>query len=113
VTVAAYIPNLMDRSRVAAAAEALGLEIDFASTATDLDRSAALILVDLSSPGIIDVLAAAPPDNTGRLVGFASHVDRQLLRRGREVGCDQVLARSAFFGRLPAILAAAPPTGDG
>jgi hypothetical protein len=113
VTVAAYIPNLMDRSRVAAAAEALGLAVEFAPTAADLDRSADLILVDLGRPGIIDALAAAPPDKTGRSIGFASHVDRDLLRRGREVGCDQVLARSAFFGRLPAILAAASPTSDG
>jgi hypothetical protein len=124
MAVAAYIPNLMDRSKVAAAAQALGVDISFASSPGELDLTATLILVDLGRPGVIEALAgsgaaasdAATPGAAGagvegtgsralgRSVGFASHVDRELLARGREAGCDQVLARSAFFSRLPAIL---------
>jgi hypothetical protein len=108
MAVAAYVPNLMDRSRVAAAAEGLGVEIKFASTVADLDPSAPLTILDLSRPGVIEALAgSAGVAATGRSVGFASHVDRELMARGREAGCDQVLARSAFFARLPTILLSA------
>jgi hypothetical protein len=108
VTVAAYVPNLMDRSKVAAAAQALGVAVSFASSVDALDRTATLTLVDLGRAGVIDALATT----AGRSIGFASHVDRDLLLRARAAGCDQVLARSAFFSRLPALLAGGG-AGDG
>jgi hypothetical protein len=37
-------------------------------------------------------------------VGFGSHVDRELLAAAHASGCDQVLARSAFFGRLRSLV---------
>jgi hypothetical protein len=40
-----------------------------------------------------------------RVVGFGSHVDRARLEAAREAGCDEVLARSAFFARLAGIVA--------
>ena len=103
--IAAYIPNLMDRSRVAAAADALGVAISFAASADALDRDATLVLVDVGRDGVLEALATV----AGRSVGFASHVDRDLIRRALDAGCGQVLARSAFFSRLPALLAG----GDG
>jgi hypothetical protein len=44
------------------------------------------------------------PDLAVPTVGFGSHVDRELLEAARAAGCDQVLARSAFFSRLQQIL---------
>ena len=112
MTIAAYVPNLMDRSRVAAVAEALGIEIHFASSPEGLDPAAALTVVDLGRPGVIEVLEArGAAGEGGRVVGFASHVDRELLARGRAGGCHQVLARSAFFSRAPAILSGTEPGG--
>lgn len=101
MTVAAYIPNLMDRSRVAAAADALGVAVSFAASADALERSATLTLVDVGRDGVLEALRGV----TGRSIGFASHVDRDLIRRALDAGCGQVLARSAFFARLPALLA--------
>jgi hypothetical protein len=119
MSIAAYVPNLMDRSRVAAVADALGVDIRFASSPAGLDPAASLTVVDLGRPGVIEALEAQAAGSGGgspgrRVVGFASHVDRELLARGRAGGCHQVLARSAFFSRLPAILSSADradPTG--
>jgi hypothetical protein len=103
VTVAAYIPNLMDRSKVAAAADAIGVAVSFAASADALDGSATLTLVDVGRHGVLEALGAV----RGRSIGFASHVDRDLIRRALDAGCGQVLARSAFFARLPSLLAEA------
>jgi hypothetical protein len=96
--VVAYVPDLMDRSRVAAAGS-----VTFVRTPGELVAASAgadLVLVDLARPGVLDVLASIDVPT----VGFASHVDRDLIAGARLAGCDQVLARSAFFSRLPQLL---------
>ncbi len=92
--VAAHVPDLMDRSRlrstkaevalVADPAELVGLEVD-------------LVVVDLSRPGVLDVLG----DIGVRTVGFAAHVEEELMAAASTAGCDEVLARSVFFRRFP------------
>jgi hypothetical protein len=97
VTVAGFVPDLMDRSRIGAA----GVDVVWAASPAALaGLDADLVLVDLSRPGVLDVLPRLP----GRVVGFASHVDRELHAAARAAGCDEVLTRSAFFGRLPEVL---------
>jgi hypothetical protein len=94
--VVAYVPDLMDRSRISAAA---GGAVTFVATPSDLVGAAVdtdLVIVDLGRPGVLERLA----DLSTRTVGFASHVDRDLMAAAREAGCDQILARSAFFSRL-------------
>lgn len=102
--VAAYVPDLMDRSRIGAVADRLGADVVVVAGPEELAgvAGADLVVVDLGRPGAIDALSGLGPVAT---VGFASHVDRDLLRRARTAGCGQVLARSAFFGRLPDLLA--------
>jgi hypothetical protein len=88
----------MDRSKVAAAATG----VTFVSSPADLVASeAAVVVVDLSRPGVLDVLPALAGR---RVIGFGSHVDRELLDRARAAGCTEVLARSAFFLRLGELL---------
>ena len=92
--IAAHVPDLMDRSRlrstkaevalVADPAELVGLEVD-------------LVVVDLSRPGVLDVLG----DIGVRTVGFAAHVEEELMAAASTAGCDEVLARSVFFRRFP------------
>jgi DNA-binding NarL/FixJ family response regulator len=98
--IAAYVPDLMDRSKVAAAG---GAEVTFVRSAADLAAAGAdLVVVDLARPGVLEVLRQL---GGTRSVGFASHVDRELIEAAREAGCDRVLARSQFFGSLPELLA--------
>ena len=98
--IAAYVPDLMDRSKVAAAA---GDDITFVRAPADLAAAGAeLVVVDLARPGVLDALA----DLGGvRSIGFASHVDRELAAAAEAAGCDEVLPRSRFFSTLADLLA--------
>jgi len=99
-TVAAFVPDLMDRSRMTAA----GIAVDFVDTPDALVTSgAALVVVDLTRIGRLDLLGEIP----GVVVGFANHTQRQLMDDAKAAGCDQVLARSAFFSRLADLLGGA------
>lgn len=60
-----------------------------------------LVLVDLSRPGVLDVVGSL----AARTVGFGSHVDDELLAAARAAGCDEVLPRSRFFRTLATLLA--------
>jgi hypothetical protein len=96
--VAAFVPDLLDRSKVAA----LG-GVTFVARASDLaGTDAPLVIVDLTRPGVVDVL----PDIRGRVVAFANHTSRELMAAARAAGADEVLARSEFFGHRLAELGA-------
>lgn len=100
--VEAYVPDLMDRSRLDAAGASAGAEVSYAPSPDRLSGEADLVVVDLTRAGVLEAL---PNLGGAATVGFASHVDRDLLRRARAAGCQTVLARSAFFGRLGPLLA--------
>lgn len=98
--IAAYVPDLMDRSKVATAG---GGDVVFVRSPADLAAAGAdLVVVDLARPGVLEALRQL---GGTRSVGFASHVDRGLIEAAREAGCGRVLARSQFFGSLPELLA--------
>jgi DNA-binding NarL/FixJ family response regulator len=102
MTVVAYVPDLMDRSKVSAA----GPPVSFVPTPAALVAAAVdadVVVVDLGRPGAVDVLPAVVATGT-RVVAFGSHVDRDVLDAARAAGCDEVLPRSAFFRDLPALL---------
>ncbi|MCU1455544.1 MAG: hypothetical protein JWN46_3690 [Acidimicrobiales bacterium] len=99
--VVAYVPDLMDRSRLAAVP---GVDLVVVADPADLAAAAVgadLVVVDLARPG---VLAALTSGVGGRVVGFASHVDRDLLAAATAAGCDEPLPRSRFFSRVAEIL---------
>ena len=68
-----------------------------------------LVIVDLnarSQPiGAIEKLRQSRKDV--RVVGFLSHVQRELAAQAQAAGCDEVLPRSSFTQNLAAILSAA------
>lgn len=93
-----YAPDLMDRSKIAAACPGA----EFVRSAADLD-GATLAVVDLSRPGVLDALKGITCETS---IGFGAHVDRDLLHEASVRGVQQVLTRREFFGRLDAIFAA-------
>ncbi len=113
--IVALTPDLMDRSKVSAAAEAGDQAVRFVGSAhllaaTADEAGATLVVVDLSRTGSLDAIRelAARRRATGgrcRIVAFGSHVDRELLDEAAGAGCDQVLARSQFFASLADVLA--------
>ena len=93
----AYVPELIDRSKVAAAAD-----VTFVSDPAELaSADADLVVVDLSRPGVVDVL----PQIRARTIGFGRHTQRDILDAARAAGCDEVLVRSDFFPRVRELLA--------
>ena len=94
--IAAYVPDLMDRSRLASVPDVMFV----ATPAALLDVDADVVVVDLSRPGVLDVL----PSLAGmRVVAFGSHVDTELLDAARATGAE-VLPRSRFFADPQAVL---------
>jgi hypothetical protein len=101
VRVAAYVPDLMDRSRITAS----GVSVTFVASVAGLNGvDADLVVVDLGRPGVLDVLGDLGSRGVV-VIGFASHVDRELMAAAGAAGCGQVLARSAFFSRVADLLA--------
>jgi hypothetical protein len=103
--VVAYVPDLMDRSRLGRLGDVEVVHLrspgDLAPTARPED----LVVVDLGRAGVVEAIAAGIP---GRVVGFASHVDTDLIASARAAGCTEVLPRSAF-ARLADLVAGSTP----
>jgi 2-keto-3-deoxy-6-phosphogluconate aldolase len=100
MTVAAYVVDLMDRSKVSSAAGAAGIDVTFVRSATALADKVAeggveTVVVDLSRSDAVDAVARLA--GTTRIVAYGSHVDTQLLESAGRAGAKPVLARSAFF----------------
>jgi CheY-like chemotaxis protein len=102
--------DLLDASRVIGEGKAAGVLVvqcrDSASLLKELGRKPSLVVLDLHNPGL-EVSAVVPAIRTAgaKIVGFGSHVDATRLKGARQMGCDEVLPRSAFFDELGAKLA--------
>ena len=104
--IAAYTPDLMDRSKISAAANAIeGATLTYVASPEALVGLAGVdvIVVDLAKKGAADVLAdiARSP---ARVIAYGSHVDTKVLDHARAAGCDDVLPRSKFFTTLTSLL---------
>lgn len=114
----ALVRDLMLRSRIEAAAAALGGEVTPAAT-LDLARTHAaaiapsVIFADLSDasfPAAATAQALRAVAPAARLIGFASHVDLKSLAAARAAGFDLTLSRSEFTAQLPELIKPqAPP----
>lgn len=95
--VVAYTPDLMDRSRINAAAPGTA----FVSRLEELGEAAAraeVVVVDLERPGVLDLLPELVATGA-RVVGFGSHVDRTRLDDAAAAGAT-AMPRSQFFRSL-------------
>ena len=101
IRIVAYVPDLMDRSKVAAALA--GQEVVFAADPVELGPPADLVIVDLGRPGVLEVLPALKRAGL-RTVGFVSHVDRERADAAAAAGCGEVMPRSRFFAQLATLV---------
>jgi CheY-like chemotaxis protein len=109
---------LLFRSKISETAHQLGVEAGFPRSKEKLLEALRqsppdLLILDLNSARFqpLELLGTVKSDETTQqvpTVGFLSHVQGDLAVAAREVGCDHVMARSAFTKDLPRILA-----GDG
>jgi hypothetical protein len=99
-TIAAFVPDLMDRSRISGASVS---PVSFVALADLSELDVDVVIVDLGRVDDLPALRAALP--TSRIVGFGSHVDDTMLDAARAAGIDEVLPRSVFFRRVGELLA--------
>jgi hypothetical protein len=93
--IAGFVPDLMDRSKLA------GLDVAFLrSPDAPLPDGCEVVVVDLDRAG--DLTGRVPADV--RVIGFGSHVRRDLFDAARAAGITETMPRSELFRKLPDVL---------
>jgi PleD family two-component response regulator len=110
----AVLDDLMFTSKIKTAASHLGLGVTFARSSAaalaEMRRSPpSLVIFDLNNPrtdplATISTMLSDPALARIPTVGYASHVDTDLINAAKQAGVGEVLARSAFTARLGEIL---------
>ncbi len=110
----AIVDDLMFTSKIRSAAGLLGVTVGFARSAdaalAEMRKNRPeLVILDLNNPrtdplGTVAAMKADPALADIPTVGFASHVQTDVIAAAREAGVGEVMARSAFTSRLPEIL---------
>ena len=116
--VMAAVEDLLFKSKISETASTLGVEALFPRSPKKLVEQATqhppdLLVLDLNSARFepLNLLKQLKSDEASRsvpVIGFLSHVQKDLAVAARQSGCDRVMARSVFTKDLPEILA-----GDG
>ncbi|HUR48623.1 MAG TPA: hypothetical protein VMY88_03700 [Acidimicrobiales bacterium] len=97
--VLAFVPDLIDRSRITNVVE----DAEFADSIDGLVAASAgadIVLVDLSRAGVLDALGRL---ECHRIVGFTNHTDKAGMEGARAAGAVP-MARSDFFIGLEELL---------
>lgn len=111
--IVAFMDDLFFQMKVAETAKHLGLELKVATNGDALigllEPTPKLVIVDLNARSqplaAIERVRATQKDL--RVIGFLSHVQRDLAAQAQAAGCDEVMPRSVFTQNLAAILSAA------
>jgi DNA-binding NarL/FixJ family response regulator len=111
--IVALMDELFFQMKVAETAKHLGLELKVATNGDALlgllEPVPNLVIVDLNARSqplaAIERVRAAQKDL--RVIGFLSHVQRDLAAQAQAAGCNEVMPRSAFTENLSAILSTA------
>jgi DNA-binding NarL/FixJ family response regulator len=108
--VVALMDDLFFQMKLAETAKQLGVEVKVATNAEALIALMAsdpkLVIVDLNarSQPIEAIKQLRQVRGDVRVVGFLSHVQKELAAQAQAAGCDEVLPRSSFTQNLAAIL---------
>jgi CheY-like chemotaxis protein len=109
------VDDLIFSIKIKTAAKHLGADLYFERSREKVvpairEKRPSLVIFDLNSQALapleaIAALKADPDLRSVRTLGYVSHVDSGTIAAARQAGVDEVLARSAFVGRLGEILA--------
>jgi CheY-like chemotaxis protein len=110
----AVLDDLMFTSRIKTTASQLGVGVTFARSAdaalTEMRKAApTLVILDLNNAridplGIVSSMKQDPALAAIPTVGYASHVQTDVINAARQAGVGDVMARSAFTQQLAGIL---------
>jgi PleD family two-component response regulator len=114
VVILAVLDDLMFSSKIKTAANQLGVDLRFSRSldgALDTMRKnpPSLVIFDLNNErinplGIVAAMHADPALTSIPTLGYASHVQTDVIDAARQAGVGDVLARSAFTQQLGDIL---------
>ena len=107
-TIVACVEDLFFRSKIEATARHLNVPVEFSDAAglgraLGKDRAAALLL-ELSNGATLETVRQLRRSADTRelpIIGFLSHVDRQLAKDAESAGVTRVMPRSQFSETLP------------
>ena len=111
--VVALMDDLFFQMKLAETAKQLGVELKVATNGDALlglmESGPRLVIVDLNarSQPIQTIEKVRLTSKDVRVVGFLSHVQRDLAAQAQAAGCDEVMPRSSFTQNLAAILSVA------
>jgi len=111
--VVALMDDLFFQMKLAETAKQLCVEVKVATNGDALlgllESAPKLVIVDLNSRSqpLQAIKKVRQRRGDIRVVGFLSHVQRELAAQAQAAGCDEVLPRSSFTENLAAILSAA------
>ena len=110
----AILDDLMFTSKIKTAASHVGVPVTFARSSeaalVEMRKGApSLVIFDLNNArtdplGTLAAMKREPALAAIPTMGFASHVQVDVINAARQAGVDEVLARSAFTERLGEIL---------
>ncbi|HEY7285120.1 MAG TPA: response regulator [Vicinamibacterales bacterium] len=110
----AVLDDLMFTSKIRTTASQLGVSVTFARSAesalAEMRKSPpALVILDLNNPrtqplSIVGAMKGDAALSAIPTIGYASHVQTDVIEAARAAGVQEVLARSAFTQHLPTIL---------
>ena len=110
----AVLDDLMFTSKIRTTAAQLGVAVTFARSrdaalAEMRKTRPSLVIMDLNNPRTQPLAIVGAMKDDAALasiptVGYASHVQTDVIEAARAAGVQDVLARSAFTQQLPAIL---------
>jgi PleD family two-component response regulator len=110
----AVLDDLMFTSKIRTTAAQLGVTVAFARSADSAlaeirKTRPSLVIMDLNNPrtqplAIVGAMKEDPSLAAIPTLGYASHVQTDVIDAARAAGVNDVLARSAFTQQLPAIL---------
>lgn len=112
----AVLDDLMFTSKIKTTAQQLGVAVHFARSADAAlnemrSNRPSLVILDLNNPrtnplAIVSAMKQDPAIASIPTVGYASHVQVDVIDAARRAGVGDVLARSAFTAQLADILSA-------
>ena len=113
----AAIGDLMFRSKVDEAAKALNIQITYVRDASEVIEqlrmgTPGLMILDLNAAKLhpLDTLLTLRQNAAFEaipIVGYAGHVQTELMEQARQLGCSSVLTNGQFAAQLPELLKSA------
>jgi CheY-like chemotaxis protein len=103
--IAALIDDLFFSSKISEVAKQTGASVVFCRSAESVPPDADRILLDLNASAFdaVEAIRGLAKSHKAPITAYLSHVQTELAERAAAAGATEVLPRSTFVQRLPAL----------